>query len=177
LHYHRGVKTTLLLRHAKSNWDDPTLDDHSRPLAARGVRAADRMGRYLAELDLRPDLVLCSSARRALETLEGLRPHLEAELRVDREPRIYGALAAELFELLRALDDADRGVLLIGHDPSISQLACGLTRPDGSAARQKMERKFPTAALAEVHFDAERWRDIEPESGILRRFVRPRDLD
>jgi phosphohistidine phosphatase len=171
------MKTALLLRHAKSSWDDSTLDDHNRPLAPRGARAADRMGRYFAASNLRPDLVLCSSARRALETLEGLRTHFEDELRIETEPRIYGASPAELLELLRALDDAVRAALLIGHEPSISQLACGLIRPDGSSAIQKMERKFPTAALAEVCFDAEHWRDIELENGMLRQFVRPRDLD
>ena len=95
----------LLLRHAKSSWDDAGLADHDRPLAKRGRRAAERVGAYLRTSDLLPDLVLCSSARRTQETLELLALG-DREVRI--EEGLYGAVEHELLDRVRQLSDGER---------------------------------------------------------------------
>ena len=170
------MKRLYLLRHAKSSWEDGSLADHDRPLAPRGERAARAMGRHLAQSGTAPDEVLCSSARRALETLARLRAALDPEPRVRTERAVYQATSEKLLARIRAVDDIVESLLVIGHEPTISELACELAAPDASKAWLRMGRKFPTAACAEIHFDVERWRDLAPPRGELRRFIRPKDL-
>jgi len=98
------MKRILLLRHAKSSWDDPSLPDRERPLAPRGRRATERIARHLAQTDLRADLVLCSSARRTRETLEGLGDAL-GQAETSFEDALYAASDEELLERLRALPE------------------------------------------------------------------------
>lgn len=171
------MKSVLILRHAKSSWGDSSLADHERPLAPRGVRAAERMGRYIAASKPTPDLVVCSSALRAQQTLAHVLSHLESDLRVETEPAVYGASPETLLAKLREIDDASRSVLLIGHEPAVSELSCLMSASDGSNALRRLARGFPTAALAELRFDVARWAELEPGAGTLRRFVRPKDLD
>jgi phosphohistidine phosphatase len=155
------VSRLYLLRHAKSSWKDDTLDDHDRPLAPRGKRASKAIGRYLRDHDIEPELVLCSSAKRARQTLERLGPAgVDARL----EPELYGAGAHDLLERLRAVPDDVASVMLIGHNPGIQQLAFLLAGLDD---------KFPTAALATFACDA--WSALERAE--LIDYVKPRDLD
>src|SRR4051794_26437716 len=122
------MKRLYLLRHAKSSWKDPGLADHDRPLAGRGRRAAKAVARHLREQGIDPELVLCSTARRARETLERLEPALgRGAVRV--EPVLYGADAGALLEHLRGVSDAVGSVLVIGHNPGLQRLALGLARP------------------------------------------------
>ena len=162
----------LLLRHAKSSWDDPSLADRDRPLAPRGHRAAERMADHLRSEVPHPDLVLCSPALRTRETLERMSNALgDAEVVVDDE--LYGADGNELLERLRAVDDRFETVAVIGHNPGIHDLA--ITLAGSGAELDRMEAKFPTGALAVLAFDG-RWRDVSPGGGLLEAFVTPRDL-
>jgi phosphohistidine phosphatase len=163
-----------LLRHAKSSWKQPELADHDRPLAGRGRRAADAIARHMREREIAPGLVLCSTARRARETLERIQPSL-ASAPVRHEPELYGASAAELLERVRGVPDGVASVLLIGHNPAIAQLALDIARP--SPRRRDLEGKFPTGALAALAVPAASWRDLEHDGAELVAFVRPRDLD
>jgi phosphohistidine phosphatase len=167
------VKRLYLLRHAKSSWKDPGLDDHDRPLAGRGRRAADAVGRYLREHDLRPELVLCSTARRTRETLERMDLALGGRA-VRMEPGLYGASAGALLERLRDVPDAVGSVLLIGHNPGLQELALELARP--APAVRELEAKYPTAALAAFAFEGPSWRDLDRGTARLVSFVRARDL-
>jgi phosphohistidine phosphatase len=162
----------LLLRHAKSSWDDPSLADRDRPLAPRGHRAAARMANHLRSDVPRPDLVLCSPALRTRETLDRMSNAFgDAEVVVDDE--LYGAGEGELLERLRAVDDRFETVAVIGHNPGIHDLAIALA---GSGAElDRMEAKFPTGALAVLAFDR-LWRDVSPGGGLLEAFVTPKDL-
>jgi phosphohistidine phosphatase len=162
----------LLLRHAKSSWDDPSLADRDRPLAPRGHRAAARMANHLRSDVPRPDLVLCSPALRTRETLDRMSNAFgDAEVVVDDE--LYGAGEGELLERLRAVDDRFETVAVIGHNPGIHDLAIALA---GSGADlDRMEAKFPTGALAVLAFDR-LWRDVSPGGGLLEAFVTPKDL-
>lgn len=161
------TKHLLLLRHAKSNWDDPSLADHDRPLAPRGRKAAKRIRAYLRREQVRVDLVLCSSARRAHETLDLIVP--SGEVRIERE--LYGAPADELLERLRRVSDEVDAVMLIGHEPAIRDLAVRLIEGGSELG----ERKFPTAALATLTF-AGPWSTLEPKHAELAAFVTPREL-
>lgn len=171
------MKTLLLLRHAKSSWDEPELRDIDRPLTQRGRKSAARMGRFLAERGLVPDIVLCSPARRARETYAGLAPALPDGADVDFEDRLYMAQPTTLLRLVQRLPD-DAGIaLLVGHNPGIEHFATRLTGSGDSDALGRMTHKFPTAALAVLHFDTGHWRDVASGKGRLDTFVAPRELD
>ena len=163
-------KHLYLLRHAKSSWTDPGLADHDRPLAPRGRKAAALIGEHLRRERLAVELVLCSTARRARETLELLRLDSVAGA-THVEPELYGASAEELLERLHQLPEDLEAALLIGHNPAIHDLAAGLTGARSGLA----ERKFPTGALAELSFTAS-WSGLRPQGANLEAFVRPKDL-
>jgi phosphohistidine phosphatase len=162
-----NAKRVLLLRHAKSSWDDPSLADHDRPLAARGRKAAQLIGAYLRRERIPVSLVLCSSARRAHETLELVDPPGEVQI----EPELYGASADQLLERVRQLPETSDSVMLIGHNPAIQDLAACLAGDRGELG----EQKFPTGALAMLTF-AGPWRALRAGGAELAAFVKPREL-
>ncbi len=141
-------RTLVLLRHAKSAWDDPDLDDHARPLAARGRRDATALGQVLADRLIRPDLVLCSSSERTRQTwrLAELAGALAGEIRF--EDRIYEASPSELLDLVRAVPDDVLSLMLIGHGPGLPELAGRLDVDSRSEVARRMRLKFPTSGLA-----------------------------
>jgi phosphohistidine phosphatase len=168
----RAMKHVYLLRHAKSSWKTRGVQDHDRPLAPRGRRAAKAIAGYLLEHGIEPELVLCSTARRTRETLERIEPALgTADVRF--EPELYGASAGTLLDRLRRVDDEVGSVLLIGHNPAIQTLALDLA----THAAPEMEAKFPTAALAALEFRGRSWRALGAGTVELTAFVRPRDLE
>jgi len=170
----------VLFRHAKSAW--PDVADHERPLARRGTRAAPLMGRWLRDAGLVPDLVLCSTARRARETWQHAQAGLAAAPPVTFDARIYEGGAAELLALIREVPPATGTLLLIGHNPAIEDLALMLVvargRPGPSSASpgdlERMQSKFPTAAIAVLE-PTGTWRDLAPGQARLTEFVTPRD--
>src|SRR5262245_6241843 len=116
------MKHLYLLRHAKSSWKDTSLPDHDRPLAGRGRRAAKAIAGHLREQGIEPELVLCSTARRARETLERIEPALGASA-LCLEDELYAAGAPALLERLRSVPDPVGSVMLIGHNPALEELA------------------------------------------------------
>ena len=162
-----------LLRHAKSSWDDPALADHDRPLAPRGRRAAKLLAEHLQRERIAPDAVLCSSARRARETLEGIAPALGDRDSVHVEPELYGASSGDVLERLRRLPDTVKSAMVIGHNPAVQELTLSLAG-SGEEIEQVM-RKYPTGALATLAFDGS-WRALEPRAARLDGFVTPKDL-
>jgi phosphohistidine phosphatase len=172
------MRELLLLRHAKSAWDVPGLDDRERDLAPRGRKAAKKMGRLLAEKRLSPDLVLCSTARRAGRTLEILAEKLPHSLEVRRLEELYLASEEAMLKLVRAQADAVRRLMLVGHDPGVHRLALLLVGTDDAAAIDTgLVQKFPTAALAHLRFPVEHWAEIAPGGAELVAFYKPRELD
>lgn len=123
-----------------------------------------------------PALVLCSPALRARETLEPLHERLPEGARVRVEKPLYLASAARLLARLRRLPDAERDVLLIGHDPGLHDLALALARPGRSAALTRLREKLPTGALVAFELELPHWRALAPGTARLVRFDRPRDL-
>jgi phosphohistidine phosphatase len=166
------MKALHLLRHAKSSWDDPSLDDFERPLAPRGRRAARKVGRYLRTSGTHPALVLCSPARRTRDTLELLGP-AGGEMRFDRA--LYGASAEELTAVLRALPGEVPSVLLIGHNPGLQQLAIQLAGDGDEGHLERMREKMPTGALASLELVGG-WGELTVGAGRLVDYVVPKEL-
>jgi phosphohistidine phosphatase len=164
----------FILRHAKSSWDDPGLDDRDRPLASRGRRAVEMMAQHLQVRQIHPGLVLCSPARRTRETLEGVSPTGERLI----EPELYSANGPELLERLRTVPEEIESVMVIGHNPAMQtltlRLAGGQSALEGSDLAA-VQRKFPTGALATLSFEGE-WNRLGPGRARLTAFVRPKAL-
>ena len=167
------MRQIWLLRHAKSSWDDPTLADRDRPLAARGRRDAATMSVHLAGLPM-PRLVLCSAGLRARQTLAAVLPSLGSDLEVRIEPELYTFDADVLFGRLRRVDDDVPSVLLVGHNPALEELAMDLAA-DGPI-RSRLDEKFPTGALATIEVPDAPWTSLLPGTGQVTRFVTPKTV-
>jgi phosphohistidine phosphatase len=139
------MTTLVLVRHAKSDWGDPNLDDHDRPLNARGLGDAPRMAARLAERGFRADAILSSSAVRAATTADFFSGALGVP--VEQQDRLYGAPASTL--LLAAAESGVRSVVVVAHDPGMSVLAGQLS--DGGIAH------MPTCAVATFEWDDDDW--------------------
>ena len=169
-------RTLLLMRHAKSSWDQPELADVDRPLAARGQEAAPLIARHIKAQKWRPDLVLCSHAERVRETWQLMAPVLGRSIECRTLRAIYLGAPSRLLEALRRATDEVETLMLIGHNPGLGRLAVSLCGAGPKKALARMQAKFPTAALAVIGFDVDHWREIAPGTGRLEAFVRPKDL-
>ncbi len=177
-----SLRQLLLMRHAKSLWDDPKLSDHARPLNARGRASAVAMRRAMRDLGLVPDLVLVSSARRTLQTLEALGPWDETPL-IEPMDALYLASAHAMLDVLHHVTETVRSVLILGHNPGMHELALTLvgahafSRPAAAdrATLSRLAEGYPTGALAEFSV-AGGWATIGEGSGRLQHFLTPRDL-
>ena len=167
------VHCLLLLRHAKSSWDEPYLADHERPLAKRGRKAAVRVGEYLRAADLTPDLVVCSTARRTRQTCKRLA--LEGPA-VRLEDAMYGATVGELAALAGELPETVKSALFIGHNPGMGDFAVRLCGPAVSTDARRLLEKFPTAALAVFETDGP-WRQLVTGHTELVTYRTPHDSD
>jgi phosphohistidine phosphatase len=168
-------KRLFVLRHAKSSWDDPGLDDHERPLAPRGRRAAKAMAAHMRALRMTPSLVICSSARRTRQTLDDVAPGGQQLI----EPELYSASATDLLQRLRGVPEATESVMVIGHNPALQILVLSLAETGdarcGNADLEAVHSKFPTGALAALSFDC-RWSELAPGRAALESFVTPKQL-
>lgn len=148
----------LLVRHAKSAWNDPSLADHDRPLAPRGTRALPRLRNHVTSMPP-PELVLCSTSRRTADTFEGIRAALHRDARIEMEPALYEATADTLLGRLQRVDSDVGCTMLIGHNPSMQDLAMLLVGAGDSAMRAQLSAKFPTAAALTLSLDRT-WADL-----------------
>jgi phosphohistidine phosphatase len=169
------VRTLSLFRHAKSSWADPSLDDFDRPLAPRGQKATPRMGAFIAERGLIPDLILCSGSARTRETL-ALAAVWPAQPETVYDDALYHATVPALFAQLHAAPDAKPHIMMVGHNPGLQDFALQLVGGGKGADLRNLAHKFPSAALAVIAFDKEYWREIAPGDGHLTLFARPKDL-
>ncbi|HEV2653164.1 MAG TPA: histidine phosphatase family protein [Rhizomicrobium sp.] len=172
------MKRLLLLRHAKTVPGGP--DDHERPLMARGRADAPAMGRYIRDHGYEPELILSSTSRRTVETVELLTVQLQGPARTEYIESLYLAAPAAILGAVRGAPDKVKTLMVVGHNPGMEAIATELARePVKRKERDRfdlIEEKFPTAALAVLDFDVSYWRDVEAGKGALSDFVRPRDL-
>jgi phosphohistidine phosphatase len=163
------VKRLHILRHAKSSWGDPDLADHERPLAPRGEKAAVKIAEHVRAAEIAPGLVLSSTALRARQTLAALLPVLPAEAEIRIQDWLYGAGVGDVLTRLREVNEGVGSVLVVGHNPTLHELALALT------CREDALERFPTGALASVAF-AVPWVDLAEGTAELEAFVIPREL-
>jgi phosphohistidine phosphatase len=173
------MRQLLILRHAKSSVDAVSRPDRDRPLNDRGRKAAAVMRALMRDLGLSPDLILVSTARRTLETLDALEPWDDTPL-IEPLDSLYLASQADLLAALHAVPETVRSVLLIGHNPGLHDLAMTLAGPraldSGGDNERALAAGFPTAALAEFSI-AGSWWQLREGGGRLVRFLRPRTLE
>lgn len=168
-------KRLYLLRHAKSDWTDETLEDFDRPLAERGERSGRLMTNYLVARNMRPDLVLVSMARRARQTFDLIAPALDG-VPVLFEDRLYTFAADHLITRLSELPDEVASVMVVGHNPALQELAMALTdampeTPDLVRLREKV----PTGTLITLEADGP-WASLQALPWQLTAYCRPKDL-
>jgi phosphohistidine phosphatase len=171
------MKTLVLMRHAKSAWDNADLPDIERPLSPRGQKAAPLVGERLKKAGYHPDVILCSTARRTRETLDLITLSLPKKAKVQYLKELYMAVPREMLNLIAKTPDSAQTVMLVGHNPGIGSLAGWLAGEGDSELLSKIRRKFPTAAAAVITFDVTRWSEVAGEGGVLAAFLRPRDAD
>jgi len=162
------MKNLLVLRHAKSSWNDPALDDHERPLNKRGRRDGPRMGELVREYGLIPDIVIASDAVRAQLTAETVADaaRYAGEILLDRH--LYMAGPADIVSLLQTVRENAETVMIVGHNPGLEELVEQLT-----GQRQDL----PTAALAQIVLPIDQWRDLKLSTrGTLVGLWRPKEL-
>jgi phosphohistidine phosphatase len=170
------MKTLYLLRHAKSSWSSPALPDFDRPLNDRGRRAASLMGATMRREGLIPELILCSTARRAVETLQRVAAAFVGVVPTRMMDALYLADAKSMLEVIRRTPAEIGAILIVGHNPGMQELALNLAGDGPERAVAGLAAKFPTGALAMFLLAASRWSDVTAGGARLERFVRPRDL-
>ena len=160
------MRRLLMLRHAKSDWDADYGEDHDRPLAGRGRKAARAMGRFMALTQLVPQLAISSSAVRALSTLKLAMQAGEWGCPVESTARLYGASAKEVLDVLAERSD-EESILIVGHEPTWSEVTRLLT---GASTR------MATGTLIAIDFEFRSWSSIRPGAGRLALVIPPRLL-
>jgi Phosphohistidine phosphatase SixA len=162
------MRTLYLLRHAKSSWKDPSQTDFERPLANRGRKACEIVARLIQDRGLEFDLVLCSTAIRARETIELVSKYakLRTELRFDE--RIYEATVSQLLEIVSQLENDRKTVLLVGHNPGFEELLHVFSGAD---------HRFPTASLAKIKLKISKWSDPFDRKASVEWVARPKELE
>lgn len=162
------MKILLVFRHAKSSWEDETLDDHDRPLNKRGNRTAPLMGQLIATQKAVPDLILSSTARRAKMTAKKAAKAMGYEGKIAFEQAMYMAEPSAYLKAIRDYAATHKTVMIIGHNPGLETLMQTMTGTD---------KPLPTAALAEIHLDITSWKDLKHTTkGKLRNLWLPRKL-
>lgn len=171
------MATLYLLRHLKSSWAVAGQPDFDRPLAPRGRKAGRAVARYLARARIRPELVLCSAARRTRSTLELVGADwTDVDACIERA--LYEASDKVLLERLRAVPDLVGSIMLIGHNPGLERLTMLLCAGRGDEqGLEQIDAKFPTGALAVLEPDSASWADLGRGRCQLQTFVRPSDLE
>lgn len=146
------MKTLLVLRHAKSSWDDASLDDRERPLNARGRRDAPRMGDLIRDTRLMPDLIITSDAVRAHTTARAAADAAGYRRDLVVEPLLYHADPEDIVAVLQALGDGNaRSVMIVGHNPGLEDFVAQLTGES---------HDLPTAALVQLTLPIDAWRSL-----------------
>jgi phosphohistidine phosphatase len=163
------MKTLLLLRHAKSSWNQPELNDHERPLNKRGKKEAPKVGRYLKENNLVPDLILSSTARRAHDTALAAADESGFDKEIELYQDLYMSEPVCYLDILQRLPDSTKRVLVVGHNPDLDELLTMLT---------DVNEHMTTAALAQIDLPISSWTELnEATDGRLQNLWAPHEKE
>ncbi|GBD91235.1 phosphoserine phosphatase 1 [bacterium BMS3Abin04] len=161
------MKKLFLIRHAKSSWKDNGLADFDRPLNKRGKRDAPFMGKILKEEGIKPDLIITSPAKRTCTTARVLARKLDyPKEKINSDETVYEASPGELIKLVNAIPSEHEVVMLIGHNPGLTQLSNLLTG--------KYLENIPTTGIVEINFNVNSWEEITVNTGKLKSFEYPK---
>lgn len=160
------MKKLVLIRHAKSDWSNPFLDDFLRPLNKRGEKNAPLMTNLLKEKNIRPDLIISSPSLRTKQTLEYFIKELNYNDEVKLEESIYEAPYENLLKVIKDIPNIHKTVFLIGHNPGLCDLTNFLV--------DKNFENIPTCGIVEIDFNAKSWQDISKENSNLISFEYPK---
>ena len=170
------MKTILILRHGKSDWGDPSLDDFDRPLAKRGRKDAPLMGEVLAQFDHVPDQILASPAERAKQTAELAAEACGYKKSIQWEAGFYGGGSEDLIGALRRLPERVERPMLVGHNPTLEETVADLLDASDSGWSNGLAIRLPTAGLVCLEVDLLDWIELEPGEATLRWFLIPKLL-
>lgn len=164
-----NTKTLFLVRHAKSSWDDPDLDDRERPLNKRGKRDAPKMGEHLAGFKIRPDVIISSPAVRAYKTAREIATKLGFKKSdVQKNEDLYSFDSSDIMDVVKGLSDDYSSIMLVGHNPAITLLVNELSGSDID--------NVPTCGVAVLGFNVEKWRAVKKGAAELQGFEYPKKL-
>lgn len=170
------MKTIFLLRHAKSSWNDPKLDDFDRPLSSRGIKSCNKIGKFLNKKKLIPEIVYCSNAIRAKQTWELTNRIVKKKENIFYSNTLYMANLNSFITIVHKTIDNFNSLMLVSHNPGIENFALELIKNKKNKFYDKISMKYPTAALAIISFDEKKWSNIKIGTGKIIDFIKPRDL-
>jgi len=174
------MRQLFILRHAKPSWNDPRLEDIDRPLTEEGKQDSIALGQYMARENMIPDIILCSSAVRAVQTLDGIIAGLDDRLLPDheiaRDKGMYLTGAGSLYEKIKGVPERFDTILLIAHNPDVHNLAVNLIQDGPADHIQKLHQGYPAGALCVLECPCNRWGQLELGKNRLEMFLSPRDL-
>ena len=170
------MKTLIIMRHAKSSWDNVLLDDHDRTLNDRGHTAATQMGKWMAMQNLRPDYALLSSAVRVQETWAHVEDALKSGATMQTERTLYMARPEPILERFRKTDPSVETLMLVNHEPTVSALSEMLTKQPADPSCTRAFSKFPSGAVAEFHLSGS-WTELRTNTCTFHRFTCPKDFN
>jgi phosphohistidine phosphatase len=170
------MKRLCLMRHAKSDWSDPSGDDYNRPLNARGERAAEFMAGYIVTSPYVPDAILCSTAKRAMQTLAPLAKRLGKSVPITYRDELYHAMPDVMLDEIHAAPQKASTLLVVAHNPGLVLLAMALADDPDAEVALRVANGVPTGGFIVFDFDCDAWREIGEGDGKTVFFGRPRDL-
>ncbi|HMR64664.1 MAG TPA: histidine phosphatase family protein [Anaerolineae bacterium] len=168
------MKTVLLLRHAKSSWDDSGLADFERPLAKRGKKDAPRIGEVLADFEMVPDIILSSPAVRAKETAELVAETSGYRHSIEWHHGFYGGGSEDLISALQRLPNKIERAMLVGHNPTMEETVATLVTGHLTELHDNYSIKIPTGGLVCLELQIMDWTAVEPGDAVLQWFIVPR---
>ena len=163
------MKSVILFRHGKSDWNSNYGHDHDRPVSKRGIKAAKKMGRYLSKIDEVPDLTISSTAIRALNTAKLAIKAGAWGTNLDHEKKIYESTVKTLIDILSTQRDDYENICIVGHEPTFSSFI--------QLCNNNNWIRFPTASMARINFGIDKWSEIGFEFGSLIWLCRPKEID
>jgi len=152
------MKKLVIIRHAKSDNNDSSMDDFDRVLNERGLANASAVGEFLKEKNLIPDMIICSPAKRAIQTADIIAREVDYKKIICPNHYIYEAYVDTLQDIVSFIQDENDTVFLVGHNPGVSALAYMLC---------DLKESIPTGATVEIDFETNSWLDVSKENSTL----------
>lgn len=163
------MKELIFIRHAKSSWSNPLLDDFERPLNKRGEKNAPFMAKVLKQKELTPDLIISSPSIRTKQTLDYFIQEFDYKGEIIFEKSIYEAPFENLLKVIKNIDDKYKTIFLFGHNPGLNDLVDFLIG--------NFEENIPTSGVLKLNFDIKKWENLKEKIGILEFFIYPKIFD